>query len=133
MMYGSSQRDRCFHMIDCTSPQMSRICSPQRYLPDALCLRYGWTPSYLSSHCTCGVEFTVVHSLQCKCGAFPSMWHNEIRDITAHLLTETCHDVMTEPPLQELSDETMSYRSANTENNACVDIAVRGFRSPGLS
>ena len=37
------------------------------------------------------------------------MWHNEIRDITAHLLTETCHDVMTEAPLQELSDETMSY------------------------
>ena len=37
---------------------------------------------------------------------------------------------MTEPPLQELSGETMSYRSANTEDNACVDIAVRGFWSP---
>ena len=37
---------------------------------------------------------------------------------------------MTEPPLQELSGETMSYWSANTEDNACVDIAVHGFWSP---
>ena len=40
---------------------------------DALCLRYGWTPSYLPSHCTCGDEFTAEDSLQCKCGGFPSM------------------------------------------------------------
>ena len=40
-MYGSSQRERCFHMVDCTSPQMSWICSPQRCLRDELCLQYG--------------------------------------------------------------------------------------------
>ena len=51
------------------------------------------------------------------------MQHNEICDITAHLLNETCHDVMTEPPLQELSGETISYWSVNTEDNAHVDIA----------
>ena len=55
------------------------------------------------------------------------MQHNVIRDITANFLTETCHDVMTEPRLQELSGETMSYWSANTEDNACVDIAVHSF------
>ena len=37
---------------------------------DTLCLRYGWTPSYLPSHCTIGDEFTVEHLLQCKCGGF---------------------------------------------------------------
>ena len=58
------------------------------------------------------------------------MQHNEIRDITAQFLTETCRDVMTEPPLQELSGETISYQSANTEDNACVDIVVHGFWSP---
>ena len=58
---------------------------------DALCLRYGWLPPHLSSHCVCGSEFTVEHTLQCKHGGFPSMRHNEVRDITAHLLTETSH------------------------------------------
>ena len=130
MMYGSSQRERCFHMVDCTSPQVSWICSPQGAFCNVLCLWYSWTPSYLPSHSTCGAAFTVEHLLQCKCGGFPSMQHNEIRDITAHRLTERCHDVMTELPLQELSGETMSYRSANTEDNARVDIVVHGFWSP---
>ena len=75
----------------------------------------------------CGSEFTIEHSLQCKHGGFPSLRHNEIRDITAHLLTETSHDVMIEPPLQELTGEELHHRSANTEDGARADIAVHGF------
>ena len=43
--------------------------------------------------CVCGANFTVEHVLSCHCGGFPSIHHNEIRDITAKLLTEICNDV----------------------------------------
>ena len=33
--------------------------------------------------------------------------HNEIRDITANLLTEVCHDVQVEPDLQEVTSEVL--------------------------
>ena len=60
-------------------------------------------------------------------GGFPTMRHNEIRDMTASLLTEVCHNVATEPPLQPLSGETLSARSANSNDNARLDIRARGF------
>ena len=50
---------------------------------EALCLRYGWCPTYLPSHCICGWQFTIEHALNCPRGGFPSICHSEIRDITA--------------------------------------------------
>ena len=32
---------------------------------DALCLRYGWRPLHLPSHCVCGKHFTIEHALSC--------------------------------------------------------------------
>ena len=45
----------------------------------------------------------------------------------ASLLTETCHNVATEPPLHPLNGETLGARSANTDDNARLDIRARGF------
>ena len=39
---------------------------------------------------------------------FPSIRHNEIRDLTANLLTEVCNDVCIEPDLQPLSGEVLT-------------------------
>ena len=39
---------------------------------DALCLRFGWTPTRLPSHCPCGKLFTVGHAFSCPKGALPS-------------------------------------------------------------
>ena len=47
--------------------------------------------------------------------------------MTASLLTKVCHNVATEPPLQPLSGETLSARSANSNDNARLDIRARGF------
>ena len=94
---------------------------------DALCLRYGWRPSNLPSHCICGHQFTVEHSLICSRGGFPSIRHNELRDITAGFLTEVCHNVGTEPPLQRLSGEQLRLRTANREEGARLDIAADNF------
>ena len=85
---------------------------------DALCLRYGWDPPALPSTCVCGSPFTINHALNCHCGGFSSLRHNEIRDITASLTREVCPQVCTEPPLQPLSGEVLEPRSANTEDNA---------------
>ena len=59
--------------------------------------------------------------------SFPSIRHNEVRDITASLPSEVFHGVSIEPHLQPLSGETMSFRSANTDGNSRLDIAAYGF------
>ena len=94
---------------------------------DSLSLRYGWPLQNSPSHCSCGQPFSVEHALTCKTGGFPAVRHNEVRDITAMLLTEICHGVTTEPHLQPLLGESLSHRSAITEDSAGVDITVYGF------
>ncbi len=60
-------------------------------------------------------------------GGFPTICYNEIRDITAVLLTEVCNNVTTEPQLQPLNGEHMLARSDNTDDGARADIRARGF------
>ena len=79
---------------------------------DALALRYGWPPSETPSKC--GSNFSVEHALSCAKGGFPSIRHNEIRDLTATLLTEVCHDVCIEPGLQPISNEILTGPTTNT-------------------
>lgn len=62
-----------------------------------------------------------------KTGGFPALRHNEVRDITASLLSEVCHGVTIEPHLQSLSGEVMSYNFAITEDKARLDVAMCGF------
>jgi len=47
---------------------------------DALCLRYGWRPPHLSSHCVCGEKFTVGHALNCPRGGYPSIRVRSVND-----------------------------------------------------
>ena len=94
---------------------------------DALCLRYGWNLCSTPQTCNCGAQFSVDHAMICHMGGFPTIRHNELRDITATLLTEVCHNVTTEPTLQPLSGETFDARSTNTNDGARVDIRARGF------
>ena len=93
---------------------------------DALALRYGWTPDRLPSKCNCGVSFSVEHALSCPKGGFPSIRHNEIRDLTATLLTEVCNDVCIEPELQPVTDEELTGATANSQVGARLDIAANG-------
>jgi len=72
---------------------------------NALALRYGWPLYRTSSHCACGSTFSVDHALSCPKGGFPSIRHN-VRDLTAELLTEVCHDVEVEPHLQPQNTKT---------------------------
>ena len=70
---------------------------------DALCLQYGWLTPQLPTHCVCGQAFTIDQALSCPTGGYPSIQHNELRDITAGLLKEACTDVTVEPSQQPLT------------------------------
>ena len=60
-------------------------------------------------------------------GGFPTIRHNEIRDLTANLMSEVCHDVCVEPSLQPVTGEILNGASAITEDGARLDIAANGF------
>ncbi len=46
------------------------------------------------SHSDCGTHFSIEHALSC---GFPSIRHNEIRDISANLMSEVCNNVYRSP------------------------------------
>ncbi len=93
---------------------------------DALALRYDWDPSHTPTNCACGKIFSIDHAFTCPKGGFPILRHNEIRDLTANLLTEVCHDVSIEPPLQPLTGEMLSGASSISQDGARLDIAASG-------
>ncbi len=66
----------------------------------------------------CGKNLSVEHAMSCARGGFPSIRHNEIRDLTATLLTEVCNNVCTEPELQPVSQEALRGASANRQDGA---------------
>ena len=91
---------------------------------DGLCLRYGWDPPHLPDTCVCGFSFSVDHAPR---GGFPSLCHNELRDITASLMKEVCHNVTIKPILQPLSGEILHPRSAIVDDNARSDVRAERF------
>ncbi len=106
---------------------MASAYTKARAFVDALALRYGWCPPNTATNCACGANFTIEHALSCPRGGFQSIRYNEIRDLTATLMTEVCNDVCVEPDLQALSSKTMARRTAITTDNARLDIAANGF------
>ena len=67
------------------------------------------------------------HALSCSHGEFPSIHHNELRDITAELMSQVCHNVGTEPSLQPITGEHLIHRIANREDDSWLDVAAGSF------
>ena len=81
---------------------------------DALCFHYGWLPEGLPSKCVCGNGFNVDHAMNCSSGgSLLLIRHNELRDLTATVLSEACHDVAIESVMQKLTCEYLQYATAN--------------------
>ena len=57
--------------------------------------------------------------------------HNEIRDFTAEVLREVCQNVEVEPLLTPLTGENFQYRTANTDDQARLDVSARGVWTRG--
>eukprot|EP00117_Sycon_ciliatum_P022927 scpid97720/ scgid19636/ len=94
---------------------------------DGVYLRYNWLPARLPSDCPCGAKFTTCHALPCPTGGFPSIRHNEVRDITATLLKKVAYNVAVEPHLQPVTGEQFRLRSANVQEQARLDVAASGL------
>ena len=72
-------------------------------------------------------SFTVDHAFTCPHSGFPTLRHNEIRDITAQLMSEVRPNVATELTLQPVTNERFFHLSANTESGAHHDVRAQGF------
>ena len=88
------------------------FCLSKSSFRDALSLRFGWQLPDLSSKCACGKSFSVDHAMMYHKGGLPTLRHNEVCDLTAALLAETCTGVSVEPPLQALDDEEFNSTQA---------------------
>ena len=84
------------------------------------------TGTILSSLCLC-LWYKVQHALSCLKGGFPSIWHNEIRDLTANLLTEVYNDVCIEAELLPIDSRVLTGASSYTQDGTRVYIAANGF------
>ena len=69
----------------------------------------------------------IQHAMSCKKGSFITIRHNDLLDLTANLLTEVCKVADIEPQLLPVTGETFNSRTANTNDEARVDIKSRGF------
>ena len=94
---------------------------------DGIHLRYNWLPQRLPSSCSCGSEFSVSHALSCPTGGFPTLRHNEVRDVTASLLKRVANNVTVEPHLQQVTGEQFCLRSTIKEDQARLDVAASGI------
>jgi len=88
----------------------------KRTFCDAIAFRYGWRPPHLPTTCACGKPFSINHSLNCSFGGFPTILHNELRDVTANFLSQVCSNVQIELHLQPLSGKTLAHRTSNVDN-----------------
>ena len=97
---------------------------------DALALRYRWDLKRLPTNSVCGKKFEIDHAMNCLTGGFIHKRHDGVRDVIAKVLNEVAYDVETEPALQPLTGENLP-QSTNTDDQARLDIAARGFWQRG--
>ena len=118
----------CFPLlVDCISINEYRFALHKGMFRDTLCYIMGGTPQVFHLTCACSKDFTVNHAMNCPTGGYPTIRHNELRNFTAALLSEECHDISIESYLQPLTGEQFSLASVNVEDGARLDVAARGF------
>ncbi len=66
-------------------------------------------------------------------GGFPIIRHNEVRDITADLLTEICHDVEIKPTLQPVKGYLTVQKMEQGWMLKPVDFGTVHFSTLGFS
>ena len=67
----------------------------------------------------------------CKKGGFIYIRHNDLRDLTATMMSDVCKDTKIEPKLTPLSVEELQGRTSNNSNKVKLDIRTRGFWERG--
>ena len=96
---------------------------------NAICLRYRWPLEEDPLHYPCRSNFGINHVIICPKGSFPTFRHNEVRDITADLLSDICSNVAVETHLHDLSGENLHWGTANSDVSA-REVWRRDERAP---
>ena len=86
-----------------------------------------WSLQDVPACCGGGQAFSAAHAMCCAKGGFPTIRHNEVRDVLVDLLTEVCPDVAVEPLLAPVTNEVFVAASTNTNSDARADIRARDF------
>ena len=102
----------------------------KREFYDAISLRYRWSLKRLPTNCACGKKFSFDHAMGSLKGGFIHQRHDRIRDMVAEMIDDVAFDVHIEPHLQQVTGEELPP-SANTGNEARLDVAARGFWQRG--
>ena len=98
---------------------------------DALRLRYNIDLENLPTTCPCGERFDVTHALTCGKGGFVIERHDNVKNTLTSLLNKVCVDVESEPHLIPVTNETLQYKTANTKDDARLDIKAKSFWQRG--
>ena len=97
----------------------------------ALMLRYNIELENLPATCPCGERFDVTHALTCGKGGFVIERHDNVKNTLTSLLNKVCVDVESEPHLIPVTNETLVYKTANTKDDARLDIKAKSFWQRG--
>ena len=65
--------------------------------------------------------------MSCPIGGYPSLRHNEVRDLIAGFLNEVAHDVQVGQHLQPVTGERFTLRSTITDEQARLDVVASGL------
>ncbi|XP_065197798.1 uncharacterized protein LOC135829322 [Sycon ciliatum] len=94
---------------------------------DAVAIRYGWPLDELPSSCVCGAAMTLDHAAVCPTGGYPSLRHNEIRDLLAEVFSAVISDVRIEPTLLPLTGTALGsllIALTDVHNQTSYDLVI---------
>ena len=69
--------------------------------------------------------------MSCKKGGFVSIRHNDLRDLTAKMLSEVCKDTEIEPKLTTLTEKELDSRTAKITNEKNLKLEHMEFGKEG--
>ena len=73
----------------------------------------------------------IMHHASCKKGGFFAKRHDNIKVLFTTLLNKVCTNVQSEPHLIPLDNDIFNLRTANTSEEARLDIKANGFWQHG--
>ena len=85
----------------------------------------------LPPSCPCGSDFNIKRSMSCKKGGFTYIQLNDLRDLTADMMSEVYKDTEIEHKLKLLSGKEVQGTTSNNINKARIDIRTRSFQERG--
>ena len=115
----------CFNMAGPSTDWGKGYMLTKQEFWDLVNIRYGWLLSPTPWACACESNFNIEHVLTCKTGGLITLCNKRLRNITASLLIEVCHDIHIRSILQTLTGKKLEQGTASTVDEAKLEEAAR--------